>query len=92
MENKQIKENKQENGRDSKLKRVFSGIVVSDKMDKTMVVKVERVKIHPKYNKRYKVHKNYKVHDDRESFKPGDKVKFVECRPLSKGKRWRVLY
>lgn len=73
-------------------KRTFTGLVVSNKMDKTIVVKVERTKIHSKYHKRYKVHRKYKVHDEKNKFKIGDKVKFIECRPLSKCKRWRVIY
>lgn len=73
-------------------KRKFEGIVVSAKMQKTIIVKVERVKVHPKYGKRYKVSKRYKVHDEKQQFKEGNKVNFVECRPLSKDKRWRVIY
>jgi small subunit ribosomal protein S17 len=73
-------------------KRSFSGVVASDKMDKTIVVTVETVKIHPKYKKRYSESKRYKVHDEKNQYKEGDKVSFVECRPLSKDKRWRVLY
>jgi small subunit ribosomal protein S17 len=61
-------------------------------MDKTIVVTVETVKIHPKYKKRYSESKRYKVHDEKNQYKEGDKVSFVECRPLSKDKRWRVLY
>jgi small subunit ribosomal protein S17 len=71
--------------------RKFSGVVVSDKMTKTIVVKVERVKVHPKYGKRYTVSAKYKVHDEKGDFHIGDKVNFVECRPLSRDKRWRVL-
>jgi len=74
------------------IKKKFNGVVVSDKMDKTIVVKVNRVVIHPKYKKRYHVSKKYKVHDEKESFNVGDKVSFIECRPLSKDKRWRVVY
>ncbi|MFH1745369.1 MAG: 30S ribosomal protein S17 [bacterium] len=74
------------------IKKKFDGVVVGDKMDKTIVVKVDRVKIHPKYKKRSVVGKKYKVHDEKNKFKIGDKVKFVECRPLSKDKRWRVMY
>ena len=66
------------------------GVVVSDKSDKTIVVKVDRVKIHPKYHKRYKVSRKYKVHDEANEFHVGDKVNFIECRPLSRDKRWRV--
>jgi len=73
------------------IKRTFIGTVVSDKMDKTIVVKVNRTKIHPRYKKRYTISKNYKVHDEKNEYKIGDKVKFIECRPLSKDKRWRVV-
>ena len=72
------------------IKRAFTGVVVSDRMNKTVVVKVERVKIHPIYHKRYKVSKKYKVHDEKKQHKVGEVVNFVECRPLSKDKRWRV--
>jgi small subunit ribosomal protein S17 len=80
-----IKDNK-------KTQRVFTGIVVSDAMEKTIVVKVERTKIHPKYKKRYIQTRKYKVHDEKNTCKVGENVRFVECRPLSKDKRWRVLY
>lgn len=73
------------------IRKKFSGVVVSDKSDKTIVVKVERVKINPKYKKRYTVSSRYKVHDPKNEFKIGNKVTFVECRPLSKDKRWRVI-
>ena len=69
----------------------FNGVVVSDKNDKTIVVKVETVKVHPKYKKRYVVSRRYKVHDEQNEFKTGDKVVFIECRPLSRDKRWRVI-
>lgn len=84
---------KQENNKNIQkaVKRRFSGVVVSDKMDKTVVVRVEQVKIHPKYKKRFTVSKNYKVHDEKNEHKEGDKVEFAECRPLSKDKKWRVL-
>jgi len=74
------------------IRRTFKGVVVSDKMDKTISVKVEQVKIHPKYNKRFTVSKKFKVHDEKNQYHTGDQVNFVECRPLSKDKRWRVLY
>ncbi|MCD4693917.1 30S ribosomal protein S17 [bacterium] len=74
------------------IKRKIQGIVVGDKMNKTLVVKVNQVKIHPKYKKRYTVSKRYKVHDEKEMFREGDEVVFVECRPLSKDKCWRVMY
>lgn len=73
------------------IRRKFNGVVVSDKSDKTILVKVETVKIHPKYKKRYTVSRKYKVHDEKNTFKTGDKVAFVECRPLSRDKRWRVV-
>lgn len=74
-----------------KIKRKFQGIVVSDKMDKTIVVKVERIKKHPKYKKRYKVYKKFKVHDEKNEAKVGDKVIFEEYRPISREKRWRLV-
>jgi len=74
------------------IQRKFNGVVVSDKMDKTITVKVEQVKIHPKYNKRFTVSKKFKVHDEKNQYHAGDQVNFVECRPLSKDKRWRVIY
>lgn len=70
----------------------FAGVVVSDKMDKTIVVQVERTKKHRKYRKSLMISRRYKVHDEKNQYKEGDKVSFVECRPLSKDKRWRVLY
>lgn len=73
------------------ISRKFTGEVVSDKMDKTIVVKVESVKKHPKYQKRYVSSNRYKVHDEKNEHKIGDKVTFIECRPLSKDKRWRVI-
>jgi len=71
-------------------KRTFSGIVASAKTPKTLVVKVTRVKTHPKYKKQYLQSKKYKVHYDSGEFKVGDKVNFVECRPISKDKKWRI--
>lgn len=81
---------KKENSK-GKIRRKFEGVVVSDKSDKTIVVAIERSKLHPKYLKRFAVTKNYKVHDPENKHKAGDKVTFVECRPLSKDKRWRVI-
>lgn len=74
------------------IKRKFNGVVIGDKMDKTRVVSVEMVKIFPKYQKRYKVKRKFKVHDEKNQFKEGDKVRFIECRPISKEKRWRMIY
>lgn len=72
-------------------KRMLKGIVVSDKMDKTIVVLVERLKQHPRYKKRYKVHKKYKAHDPKNQYKINDKVMIQENRPISRDKRWIVL-
>lgn len=72
-------------------KRRFKGVVVSDKMDKTIVVKINKIKVHPVYKKRYKVSKKYKVHDQKNEAKVGDQVVFEECRPLSRDKRWRLI-
>ena len=72
-------------------KRQLTGAIVSDKMDKTVVVKVERIKIHPKYRRRFKAHKKYKAHDPKNEYKVGDKVIIQECRPLSKDKQWIVV-
>ena len=60
-------------------------------MDKTIVVKVDRVKNHSKYKKQYTVSRNYKVHDEKGTGKVGDIVEFIECRPMSKTKRWRLV-
>ncbi len=72
-------------------KRKLQGIVVSDKMDKTIVVAVETLKEHPKYKKRYKSTKRYKAHDEKNERKVGDNVVIEEIRPLSKDKKWRVI-
>lgn len=86
----EAKDNKKEEKRG--MARVLEGTVVSDGMAKTVVVKVDRMVVHPRYGKRYKVSKNYKAHDERGQFKPGDKASIRECRPMSKDKRWRVIY
>ena len=72
-------------------RKVREGLVVSDKMDKTVVVTVETKKVHNLYKKAIKVTKKYKAHDESNACKVGDKVKIVETRPLSKEKRWRVV-
>lgn len=74
------------------IRRKFNGVVTSDKMDKTRIVAVTSAKIYPKYLKRYKVSKKFKVHDEKNQYKVGDKVSFIECRPISKDKRWRMIY
>ena len=75
-----------------KVLRRFRGVVVSDAMDKTIVVQVSRQKRHSKYHKYFTVYKKYKVHDPENKFKVGNKVEFIECRPLSREKRWKVVY
>lgn len=67
------------------------GIVLSDKMDKTCIVKVERVFKHPLYGKYIKRSKNFAVHDETNMAKAGDKVRIEEYRPVSKTKRWRLI-
>jgi small subunit ribosomal protein S17 len=71
-------------------RKVRKGLVVSNKMAKTIVVAVETRAVHPLYKKAVRVTKKYKAHDENNACKPGDKVKIVETRPLSKEKRWRV--
>lgn len=71
--------------------RSFSGEVVSTKMDKTLVVRVDRTVVHPKYKKRYVQSKKYHVHDAQGAHRVGDTVVFQACRPYSKTKKWRVL-
>lgn len=71
-------------------RKVRIGKVVSDKMDKTVVVAVERLVQHPLYKKPVKDTKRYKAHDEENKCKLGDTVEMMETRPLSKDKRWRV--
>ncbi len=72
------------------LRKVRIGTVVSDKMDKTVAVSVERVVKHPIYGKYVKKRVKYMAHDEKGDCKEGDRVEIVETRPLSKLKRWRV--
>ncbi len=71
--------------------RVIQGIVVSDKMQKTVVISVERKKKHRLYHKVVTVTERYKAHDQDDSCKLGDVVRIEEARPMSKDKRWRVI-
>ena len=71
--------------------RKLKGVVVSDKMDKTVVVEVKTMKVHPKYGKRYISSKKYKCHDEKNECLEGDKVTISECRPISKDKTWRII-
>jgi len=66
------------------------GTVVSDRMDKTVVVRVERLVPHPVYKKYVKRRTTYKAHDEKNEYRIGDRVEIIETRPLSKEKRWRV--
>jgi len=72
-------------------RKKMAGIVTSDKMDKTVIVRVDSLVQHSKYKKVVKKFKNYKVHDERNECKLGDRVVIQESRPLSREKRWRVL-
>ncbi len=72
------------------LKRTLTGTVVSDKMDKTVTVLVERKVKHPQLGKVLRVSKKYHAHDENNEFHPGDVVDIEECRPLAKTKSWRV--
>ncbi len=67
------------------------GTVMSDKMDKTVVVSVTRFIEHPKYGKFYKVSKKYKAHDENNEYHTGDKVEIVETKPISKDKKFKVV-
>ncbi len=77
---------------DQKMRRrkTLTGVVVSDKMDKTVVVSVTRLYQHPMYKKYVQTKKRYKAHDERNTCSVGDRVLIVESRPLSKEKHWRV--
>ena len=70
---------------------ILKGVVVSDKMDKTIVVSVSRFVKHPLYGKFYKISKKYKAHDEENKYKTGDSVEIVETRPISKDKRFAVV-
>lgn len=70
---------------------ILKGVVVSDKMNKTIVVSVSNFIKHPKYGKYYQVNKKYKAHDEENKYKIGDKVEIVETRPISKDKKFKVV-
>lgn len=72
-------------------KKVYTGDVISDKMDKTVVVAVNRLTQHPVYKKTIKKMTKFKAHDEENKCQTGDKVRIIESRPLSKDKRWKVL-
>jgi small subunit ribosomal protein S17 len=73
------------------MRRTMTGRVVSDKMDKTIVVLVETYKKHPLYGKRVKYSKKFKAHDENNTAKTGDIVEIMETRPLSKDKKFRLV-
>ena len=72
-------------------KRILQGVVVSDKQDKTVVVRVERQVMHPVYKKFIRKSKKYAAHDENNQYKVGDRVSIEECRPISKNKSWTVI-
>ena len=74
-----------------KNKKVLNGVVVSDKMDKTVTVLVNRFVKHPKYGKYIKKSKKYKAHDEKNEHKEGDKVSIIETKPISKDKTFEVV-
>jgi small subunit ribosomal protein S17 len=72
-------------------RKIREGIVVSDKMEKTIVVAIETMTLHPIYKKRVKKTTKFKAHDENNTAQSGDRVKIMETRPLSKDKRWRLV-
>ncbi len=72
-------------------KRVMQGVVVSDKGNQTIVVRIDRSYAHPLLKKTVRKSKRYSAHDPENKFKTGDNVKIEECRPISKTKRWHVI-
>ncbi len=85
-----LKDNKKTSSKKKNF-RELKGVVVSNKMQKTVVVKVNTSKSHPIYKKRYIVSKRYKAHDENNEYNIGDKVLIRENRPLSKDKKWSVV-
>lgn len=73
-------------------RRVLQGTVVSDVNEKTVTVRVERRVAHPVYKKTIRRSKKYAAHDEKNQFKVGDKVQIIESAPISKSKRWQVVY
>jgi small subunit ribosomal protein S17 len=74
-----------------KIRRKLVGEIIKAKMNSTVIVKVDGVKVHPKYHKRYTVSKKYPAHTDTADFKAGDKVVIEESRPYSKTVHWKVV-
>ncbi len=73
------------------MSRMLKGTIVSDKMQKTAVVQVLRLKKHPKYKKYYKVSKKFKAHNPEDQYHTGDRVFIQETKPMSKDKRWQII-
>jgi small subunit ribosomal protein S17 len=73
------------------VRRTLQGVVVGDKMDKTVVIKIERLTRHPLYAKVMKRARTFKAHDEKNECHVGDVVTITECRPISKDKSWRVV-
>ncbi|MDP4038919.1 MAG: 30S ribosomal protein S17 [bacterium] len=71
--------------------RKLIGKVISDKMNKTVIVAIERLKAHPIYKKKYKVTTKFKAHDEENSYRPGDLVEIIETKPISKQKKFIVI-
>jgi small subunit ribosomal protein S17 len=82
---------KKEEKKPDQIKKTITGVVVSDKMDKTVVVQIEYKKMHKLYKKFVKKSKKFKAHDEKNECKTGDTVKIIECRPLSKEKKWKII-
>ena len=92
MATKVKKENNKKEDIAVKTGNILNGVVVSDKMNKTVVVSISRFVKHPKYGKFYKINKKYKAHDEENRYKVGDKVEIIETRPISKDKKFKVVY
>ncbi len=73
------------------MKKQLTGKIISDKMQKTVVVEVERLKEDPKYKRKFKAHKKYKAHYDEGEYHIGEIVTIEECTPISKDKKWRII-
>lgn len=71
--------------------KVKKGLVVSDKMDKTVVVKIDRIKTHPIYQKKFVMSQKFKAHDEKNEFHTGDLVEITETKPLSRDKKYKVV-
>lgn len=91
MEKKVNKNNINDEGAKDKSIRQLIGTVVSAKMQKTIVVAVDKLKLQEKYRKQYKLTKKYKAHDEKGEYKAGDRVVIQETKPMSKEKRWKVV-